>query len=103
VVLGLFGGYRDFDVRSFLLKELQLVASNTYGADARGSEFATAVGWLPRLASELAGLQTHQFPLERVADAFAAAADKHRGALKVTVLPAAAVAERGSGVLTRGV
>jgi threonine dehydrogenase-like Zn-dependent dehydrogenase len=95
VVLGLFSGYRDFDARSFLLKELQMVASNTYGADARGSEFATAVCWLPRLAGELVTLQTHQFPLQRVGDAFACAADKNSGALKVTVLVGGAAGSQG--------
>jgi len=138
VVLGLFAGYRPFDARSFLIKELELVASNTYanntatgaaapavaGTDAethaqthaeagamasagtkggseaadgmvargtehsvaQGSEFAAALAMLPRLAAKLAILQTHQFPLERVEEAFHCAADKRGGAIKVTVL-----------------
>ena len=102
VVLGLFTGYRAFDARSFLLKELQLLASNTYAADpSRGveaerkgrgsdnaaSEFASAVAILPRLRAELSLLQTHEFPLGLVEEAFACAADKQSGAIKVTVVP----------------
>jgi threonine dehydrogenase-like Zn-dependent dehydrogenase len=100
VVLGLFPGYRSLDARSFLLKELRLVASNTYATGAAGgtpvhlgeatgggSEFASALSCLPRLAAELALLQTHQFALSRVGDAFECAADKRAGAIKVTVLP----------------
>jgi hypothetical protein len=45
------------------------------------------VALLPRLGPELALLQTHEFPLDRVEEAFACAADKHCGSIKVTVVP----------------
>ena len=147
MVLGLFAGYRSLDARSFLIKELELVASNTYAdsaadahsdadagseadaeadsdrnsdrragrdtdrdtdgdtdggseaadrvrvreaegrsSSARRSEFAAAVALLPVLAPKLSLLQTHQYPLERVEEAFHCAADKRGGAIKVTVV-----------------
>jgi (R,R)-butanediol dehydrogenase / meso-butanediol dehydrogenase / diacetyl reductase len=87
VVLGLFAGYRALDARAFLLKELQLLASNTYGRGPGGSQFQAAVALLPGLAGELAILQTHQFRLAEVDQAFACAADKQSGAIKVVVEP----------------
>jgi threonine dehydrogenase-like Zn-dependent dehydrogenase len=87
VVLGVFAGQRPVDALGLLLKEIELVGSNVYGTARSGSEFRAAVGLLPRYRAELERLQTHRFPLDRVADAFTAAADKKSGAIKVTVEP----------------
>ena len=70
-----------------MAKELRVVGSNTYGTGRSGSEFGSAVAFLPRYAGELSGLQTHQFPLARIDEAFAYAADKASGAIKVTLIP----------------
>ena len=53
----------------------------------RGAEFAAAVSLLPRYQAEFAGMQTHQFPLTSIKEAFETAGDKRTGAIKVTVLP----------------
>jgi threonine dehydrogenase-like Zn-dependent dehydrogenase len=87
VVVGVFSEPRPVNLLALVLKELEVVGSNTYGQDRRGPEFAAAVELLPRLRSELAGLQTHAFPLESVGEAFACAADKRSGAIKVTIEP----------------
>jgi threonine dehydrogenase-like Zn-dependent dehydrogenase len=58
-----------------------------YGMGRRGPQFRAAVDLLPRYAVELASLQTHQFGLERIEEAFRCAGDKTTGAIKVTVLP----------------
>lgn len=88
VVLGVFSGSRPIDALAFFVKELELVGSNTYGTTHRGSEFAVGVELAARYRSEIAPLQTHQFALDAVADAFACADDKRSGAIKVTILPA---------------
>ena len=87
VVLGVFSGVRSVDALGLVLKELSLVGSNTYGNDRRGSEFRSAVDLLPRYRAELEALQTHAFPLREIDRAFAAAADKKSGAVKVSVTP----------------
>jgi threonine dehydrogenase-like Zn-dependent dehydrogenase len=87
VVLGVFSGVRPVDALGLLLKEITLIGSNTYGTGRRGPEFRAAVELLPRYASELAPLLTHRFPLARVAEAFATAADKKSRAIKVTITP----------------
>jgi threonine dehydrogenase-like Zn-dependent dehydrogenase len=87
IVLGVFAGPRPVDARPLLLKEITVVGSNTYGTTARGAEFRAAVDLLPRHAAELGRLLTHRFPLDRVSDAFACAADKRSRAIKVTVTP----------------
>jgi len=87
-VLGLFApGAPPLDARTLALRELHVLGSNTYGTDARGSEFAAAVALLPRYRAELATLLTHRFELAQVREAFATAADKHTGAIKVVVEP----------------
>ena len=87
VVLGVFAEPRELNLLVLVVKELRLVGSNTYGSDRRGAEFGTAVALLPRYADELRRLQTHQFPLARVGDAFVCADDKASGAIKVTLVP----------------
>lgn len=87
VMLGVFAEPRPLDLFALMAKELRVVGSNTYGTGRSGSEFRSAVALLPRYASELAALQTHQFALDEVADAFACADDKKSGAIKVTLLP----------------
>ncbi len=87
VLLGVFAEPRPLELFMLMAKELRVVGSNTYGTGRSGSEFGTAVALLPRYAGELSGLQTHQFPLARIGEAFACAADKASGAIKVTLLP----------------
>ena len=70
-----------------MAKELRLIGSNTYGQDRRGAEFASAVNLVSRYRGEIETLQTHSFSLDRIEDAFACAADKRSGAIKVTVTP----------------
>ena len=87
VVLGVFAGPRPIDALALMAKEIELIGSNTYGTGRRGPEFRVAVDLLPRYRRELEPLQTHRFALDAVEDAFACAADKKSGAIKVTVLP----------------
>jgi len=87
VMLGVFAGDRPLNLLLLMIKELTLVGSNTYGTTRRGSEFGSGVELLPRYATELAPLLTHQFPLSELEQAFQCAGDKSSGAIKVSVLP----------------
>jgi threonine dehydrogenase-like Zn-dependent dehydrogenase len=87
VVLGVFGQPRPIDAMSLVMKELTLIGSDTYGLGRTGSEFGAATRLLSRYGSELAPLQTHEFPLGEIARAFECAEDKSSGAIKVTVTP----------------
>ena len=66
--------------------ELQIVGSAFFGSSEHGSEFGAATKILPRFKDDLSVLQTHQYPLSRVADAFEAAVSKDDRLTKVTVL-----------------
>ena len=90
VVLGLFAGERKLNALALMAKEVSLIGSNTYGSTRRGSEFRAAVDLLPRYRAELEPLQTHQFRLSALSDAFKCALDKRSGAIKVTIIPDAA-------------
>jgi threonine dehydrogenase-like Zn-dependent dehydrogenase len=94
VVLGIFSQRTELSAYNLATRELELVGSNMYGMGRRGPQFKSAVELLPRYARELAGLQTHQFGLDRLEEAFRCAGDKTSGAIKVTVVPGAA---RSSG------
>lgn len=87
VVVGVFGEPRPTDYRAVVLKELEVVGSIYYGTAGAGSEFGVAVATMDRITDELAALQTHRFPLDRVAEAFTTADDKSSRAVKVTIVP----------------
>jgi len=90
VVLGIYSQRTELSGYNLATRELEIVGSNMYGMGRRGPQFRAAVELLPRYAVELASLQTHQFGLEAVEEAFQCAGDKTTGAIKVTVLPGAA-------------
>jgi threonine dehydrogenase-like Zn-dependent dehydrogenase len=87
VILGSFGTPKAIDLQLMMMKEVSLIGSFCYGTGEREPEFTTAARMTGRWRDELRALTTHQFPLERVADAFATAGDKATGAIKVTLVP----------------
>jgi threonine dehydrogenase-like Zn-dependent dehydrogenase len=87
VVLGTFSEPMAVDLQRLMMKEVALVGSFCYGAGDRESEFATAARLTGRWRDELGALTTHQVPLANVTTAFATAADKGTGAIKVTLIP----------------
>jgi L-iditol 2-dehydrogenase len=86
-MLGVFDGDTSLPGLDFSLKEVRLVGSNCYGRAGATSDFAVAVGLLRAHLPDLQALVTHRFPLERINEAFATAADKSTGSIKVTLAP----------------
>jgi (R,R)-butanediol dehydrogenase/meso-butanediol dehydrogenase/diacetyl reductase len=89
IVLGLFSRNPELDMRALVQKELRITGSKVFGQSEHGAEFRASTKILPRYKDELKVLQTHQFPLSRVVDAFSTAVDKQARAIKITVVPGA--------------
>jgi threonine dehydrogenase-like Zn-dependent dehydrogenase len=70
------------------LKEAVLRPTMYWGCHDGRRETEVAAELLARLPDLAAALITHRFPLERAAEAFATAADRAAGAIKVVVEPA---------------
>jgi threonine dehydrogenase-like Zn-dependent dehydrogenase len=87
VVLGLFSENPTLDMRTLIHKELKIMGSAFFGTSEHGPEFRASTKILPHFKDDLKVLQTHQFPLSRVADAFEAAVSKDDRPIKVTILP----------------
>ena len=87
VILGIFTANSQVDGLMLVAKEVDIVGSSMYGVGVHGREFASTIDSLARYSSEVEFMQTHQYPLESVTEAFDTALDKRSGAIKVTVLP----------------
>ena len=86
IVQGLFSKPSSINASLFIFKELRMIGSKIYGQSHHGPKFAIATSLLPRHRDTIHVLETHQFPLSRLSDAFVAAADKTQSPIKVTVL-----------------
>jgi 2-desacetyl-2-hydroxyethyl bacteriochlorophyllide A dehydrogenase len=71
----------------FTMKEPVLVGANMHGRDSTGTDMEAAAQLLAEMPEIPGAFITHRFPLERSADAFAAAADRASGAIKVVLQP----------------
>ena len=87
LVLGLFNDPTRLDTRRAAFRELRLFFAMTYGVIDGRHDFEVALEFLESDPDAFDGLVSHRFPLEETADAFAAAADKSTGALRVVVTP----------------
>ena len=87
VIVGIFTADSRVDGLMLVAKEVDIVGSSMYGVGVHGREFASTIDALARYSSEVAFMQTHQFPLTDITQAFQTALDKSTGAIKVTVLP----------------
>ena len=67
----------------FCLKEAELIAAHTYGCKAPNRNFEEAGRLLQRTPAIAECLISHRFPLDAAEDAFAAAAARRAGAIKV--------------------
>ena len=86
VILGTFPR-REVDLFAAALKEITLVPSYAYARSDGESDWARAAAAVADLRDVLPAVVTHEVPLADVASAFAIAADKSTGAIKVAVTP----------------
>jgi threonine dehydrogenase-like Zn-dependent dehydrogenase len=86
-VLGVFMRALRLSPLPYFLKEVTLAWSNCYSHPSERPDFETAVQIVSGKRRALAGITTHAFPLAEIERAFAQAADKKTGAVKVTVIP----------------
>ena len=85
-VIGMFSDVQTLDPRPLMRKELNLHWIWSYGLWCGVPEFQIALDMLVSGKIDTAPLITHRFPLDRIADAFAAADDKRAsGAIKVLI------------------
>ncbi len=87
VALGKFTQSIALPPLRFLMKEVRLTSSMTYCRRARPSDFEAALALLARDRERFTSLITARVALADAADAFARAADKPSGAIKVAVMP----------------
>ncbi len=88
VVIGMFSRPQTLETAEVQRKEVRLVFSNSYALWNGVPEFKIALDMLAAGKLKAAPYITHTFPLERIAEGFAAADNKQAsGAIKVLILP----------------
>ncbi len=86
-MLGIFDGAAGIGAFEFASRELTLVGSYCYAHDARVGDFAYGTTLLAKHRDVLGALVTHRFKLDQITQAYAAAADKRSGSIKVQIEP----------------
>ena len=86
-MLGVFDAPIPFPAFDCSLKEARLVGSNCYSRTQARTDFAIAVDLLMQHADLVREVVTHRFALDEVNEAFATAADKSTGSIKVMIVP----------------
>ena len=87
VLLGVFTKNPEIPGIATVLTEVEIVGSICYGWRNGKSEFARGVELAGQHFETLAPLITHRFSLDETEDAFATAADKSTGSIKVHINP----------------
>jgi threonine dehydrogenase-like Zn-dependent dehydrogenase len=87
VMLGIFDASPGLPGLVFAQRELTLVGSYCYAHDARVGDFAQAALMVAQHRQLLPELVTHRFKLDEVGRAYATAADKKSGSIKVQIEP----------------
>lgn len=85
-MVGSFWGVVEVDV-GILMKEVELIPAMMYGRTPHGREIDGAASLLAEVPDLGPTLISHRFPLDGVAEAFAIAADRSAGAIKVVFEP----------------
>lgn len=87
-VLGLFTAAQEIDPGLAMQKELTLRWSNSFSSWRGESEYVTAVNMMERGQLQPGPIITHEFGIDDIGEAFAAADDKATsGAIRVMVIP----------------
>ncbi len=84
-VLGLFTQPQQIDALSLMRNEITVVGGMTYCRPGQQSDFDVALGIIAADPERARRVITHRFPLDDAGQAFATAADKKQGSLKVHV------------------
>ncbi|MFM7143604.1 MAG: zinc-binding dehydrogenase [Alphaproteobacteria bacterium] len=85
-VLGVFTQAPLLNALFLMMKEVRLVGSMCYGRRDGRADFELALDVLASEGEKLRSTMiTHRFPLDRIADGFAAANDKSSGSIKVSI------------------
>ncbi|WP_420638760.1 zinc-dependent alcohol dehydrogenase [Candidatus Poriferisocius sp.] len=87
LVLGTYWEGMELPGMDLSMKEITVVPSSMYGRSGAGRDFDLAAAALARLPDLPDAIITHRFPLDACADAFATAADRSSGAIKVVLEP----------------
>ena len=87
LILGVFLSPVTVRTGLMLRKQPRVVSTLTYSRSGPHADYEVAIDLLDRHRDLLARLITHRFPLAEIDRAFAVAADKSSGAIKVTVEP----------------
>ena len=87
LILGVFLSPVPVRTGLMLRKQPRVVSTLTYSRSGPHADYDVAIELLDRHRDLLARLITHRFPLAEIDRAFAVAADKSSGAIKVTVEP----------------
>jgi threonine dehydrogenase-like Zn-dependent dehydrogenase len=87
----MLGSYWDGDValpgQTLCMKEIDLIPASMYGQVGPSRDFDVAAAILAHRPELSDAMITHRFPLDAVAEAFAVAADRAAGAIKVVLEP----------------
>lgn len=86
-VLGLFTQPLELGPLPLFIKEVKLVWSNCYQHGDERADFDDALALLDDYREELARFTTHTMPLDDAERAYATAAEKKSGVVKVTLVP----------------
>jgi threonine dehydrogenase-like Zn-dependent dehydrogenase len=87
LLLGVYWDGMTLPGFAVLEKQLHLIASVIYGRNAAGRDVDAAVALLAGMPELAPAVITHRFPLDDAAHAFAVAADRSAGAIKVVLEP----------------
>jgi (R,R)-butanediol dehydrogenase/meso-butanediol dehydrogenase/diacetyl reductase len=85
----LVGGYYkplEVDLSRIVWSEAIVTGSNCYGYSGRETDFQAAIDLIASGKVDAGRIVTHRFPFQQIREAFAVAADKQSGAVKVHVL-----------------
>jgi threonine dehydrogenase-like Zn-dependent dehydrogenase len=82
---GVFTQPVQLNALGLMLKEVKMAGGITYCRPSQHSDFDTALGILESQPERARAIITHRFALDEAADAFATAANKGTGAIKVQV------------------
>ncbi|WP_419917949.1 zinc-dependent alcohol dehydrogenase [Candidatus Poriferisocius sp.] len=87
IILGTYWGGVELPGMDLSMKEITVVPSSMYGRRGPARDVDVAAAALAQLPELPAAIITHRFPLDTPADAFATAADRSSGAIKVVLEP----------------